>query len=91
MVIVLVIVRKSKLFYPYDYNCDAYKAASDGAYNYDFRLTLGFRNAPNDYDARVNRCFVHVVNSINLYLNDTRCPLRPFANFNIIRARNAQH
>ena len=65
--------------------------AFDGAYDYDFRLTLGFRNAPNDYDACVNQCFVHVVSSINLYLSDTNCPLRLFSNFNIIKARNAQH
>ena len=41
--VVIVIVRKKKLFDPGDYNCDAYNAAFDAAYDYNLRLTLGLR------------------------------------------------
>ena len=58
--VVIVTERKRKHFDPYDYNCEAYNAAYYSAYDWDFPLTLGFRNAPYDYDAFVNRCLLHV-------------------------------
>ena len=41
--VIIVMVRKRKLFDPHDYNCDAYNAAFDAAYDYHLRLTLGLR------------------------------------------------
>ena len=56
--VVIVIVRTRRLSDPSDYDCEAYDAAYDSAYDYDCQFTQGF-NAPYDcdcdYDVSVNQ------------------------------------